>query len=60
MKVRLTGPAQKDYQQLEPKLRKQVIKQLDFLTNDLRHSSLNAKQYPELGEDIWQGRVNRD
>jgi mRNA-degrading endonuclease RelE of RelBE toxin-antitoxin system len=60
MKVRLTGPARKDYQQLDPKPRKQVIKQLDFLKNDLRHPSLNAKKYPELGEEIWQGRVNQD
>ena len=60
MNIRITGPAQKDYRKLEPALQKRFKKQLDFLRENLRHPSLNAKKYPEGGEGVWQGRVNLD
>ena len=42
-----------------PAVKKAFFKQLRFLADDLRHSSLQAKKYDESG-DIWQARVNRD
>ncbi len=59
MNVRFTDPAKKDYRKLEPGLQKRLIKQLGFLRENLRHPSLNAKKYPEGGEGVWQGRVDR-
>jgi mRNA-degrading endonuclease RelE of RelBE toxin-antitoxin system len=41
------------------RLRAQVDKQLDFLSQNLRHPSIQAKKYGGTG-DVWQGRVNRD
>jgi mRNA-degrading endonuclease RelE of RelBE toxin-antitoxin system len=60
VKIRLTGPARKDFKALQPNLRRQLEKQFRFLLEDLRHPSLQAKKYPEGGEGVWQGRVNRD
>jgi hypothetical protein len=36
-----------------------VDKQLDFLRQNLRHPSIQAKKYGGT-DDVWQGRVNRD
>lgn len=60
MKIDFTPRARKDYQALPARVRKQAKKQLDLLLQDLRYPSLNAKKYPEAGEGMWQGRVNRD
>lgn len=60
MKIRLTGPARKDFRALEARLQKQVEKQFRLLRQDLRYPSLNAKKYQQAGEGVWQARVNRD
>lgn len=49
----------KDYASLPVDLKKKVKKQFRFLTQDLRHPSINAKKYPEGGDGVWQGRVDR-
>jgi mRNA-degrading endonuclease RelE of RelBE toxin-antitoxin system len=58
MQLRFTERADKDYADLPVAVRKVFAKQLGFLLNDLRHSSLRAKKYDEAN-DIWQARVNR-
>ena len=60
MNVRLARRAAKDFEALPEPLQRRVDKQFDFLAADLRHPSLNAKKYPEAGEGIWQGRINRN
>ena len=59
MTIQVTGPAKKDFKKLDSTLQKKVLKQFAFLKEDLRHPSLNAKKFPERGEDVWQGRVDR-
>jgi plasmid maintenance system killer protein len=39
-------------------VRKAFFKQIQLLTENLRHPSLHAKKYDEA-KDIWQARVNR-
>lgn len=58
MKIRLTEPAQAQYEDLPAVLQARVDKQFDLLINSLRHPSIRAKKYDE-SRDIWQGRVNR-
>ena len=58
MRIELTRRAGKDYRTLSRQLQRQVDKQFDLLTGNLRHPSLDAKKYG--GTDIWQGLVNRD
>lgn len=58
MKIRITEPAQEQYDDLPEALQARVDKQLDLLLASLRHPSLRAKKYDEK-RDIWQGRVNR-
>ena len=59
MRVRFSRLADKQYAGLPSRLRAQVDKQLDFLSQNLRHPSIQAKKYGGTG-DVWQGRVNRD
>ena len=59
MQVRFSRLADKQYASLPRRLRTQVEKQLDYLSQNLRHPSIQAKQYGGAG-DVWQGRVNRD
>ena len=59
MRIELTRRADKEYGKLSAQLQRQVDKQFDFLLENLRHPSLNAKKYGGT-DDIWQGRVNRD
>jgi len=59
MRIELTRRADRDYRGLPKSLQKQVDKQFGFLTNNLRHPSLDAKKYGGT-DDVWQGRVNRD
>jgi len=39
-------------------VQKAVLKQIEFLAQDLRHPSLRAKKFDE-SKDLWQARVNR-
>jgi mRNA-degrading endonuclease RelE of RelBE toxin-antitoxin system len=59
MNIRFTARARRDLDNLSPQLKMQLAKQLDLLTANLRHPSIQAKKYDEAN-DIWQGRVNRD
>ena len=59
MRIELTRRADKDYGNLPQRLRRQVDKQFDFLRENMRHPSLDAKKYGGT-DDLWQGRVNRD
>jgi mRNA-degrading endonuclease RelE of RelBE toxin-antitoxin system len=59
MLIRLSRQADKQYASLPSRLRTQVDKQLDFLSQNLRHPSIQAKKYGGA-DDVWQGRVNRD
>ena len=59
MRIELTRRADKEYGKLSVQLQRQVDKQFDFLLENLRHPSLDAKKYGGT-DDIWQGRVNRD
>ncbi|MFN7932435.1 MAG: hypothetical protein U0R19_03860 [Bryobacteraceae bacterium] len=40
-------------------IQKAFIKQLNFLTRDLKHPGLHAKKYDE-SRGVWQARVNDD
>ena len=59
MNVQLIASAAKDFEELSPRLRKTILKQLELLCQDLRHPSIRAKKYDE-SKDVWRGRVNRD
>jgi mRNA-degrading endonuclease RelE of RelBE toxin-antitoxin system len=59
MRVKLTRRADKDYQRLPSQLQRQMDKQFAYLSENLRHPSLDAKKHGGV-DDIWQGRVNRD
>jgi mRNA-degrading endonuclease RelE of RelBE toxin-antitoxin system len=59
VRIELTRRADKDYRGLSRQLRRQVDKQFEYLTENLRHPSLDAKKYGGI-DDVWQGRVNRD
>jgi mRNA-degrading endonuclease RelE of RelBE toxin-antitoxin system len=58
MLIRLSRQADRQYASLPWRLRTQVDKQLDFLSQNLRHPSIQAKKYGGT-DDVWQGRVNR-
>ena len=59
MRLVLSPRAAKQYQELDRKLQALVDKQLNFLLDNLRHSSLKANKYDDE-RAIWQGSVNRD
>ena len=59
MRIELSRRANKDYDRLSRQLQRQVDKQLDLLSENLRHPSLDAKKYGGT-DNVWQGRVNRD
>jgi mRNA-degrading endonuclease RelE of RelBE toxin-antitoxin system len=59
MNIEITARAQRDYAGLSSTLQSRVRKQITLLQSNLRHPSLQAKKYDD-GNDIWQGRVNRD
>ena len=59
MRVELSRRAARDLDGLSSRLQATVGKQLGLLAADIRHPSLQAKKYDE-GNDIWQGRVNRN
>jgi mRNA-degrading endonuclease RelE of RelBE toxin-antitoxin system len=58
MKIRITEPADEDYDTLPPKIQIRIDKQLDLLAQNLRHPSIKAKKYNE-SQDLWQGRINK-
>jgi mRNA-degrading endonuclease RelE of RelBE toxin-antitoxin system len=59
VKYRLNRKAVRDFELLSPALQQRVKKQLDFLCQNLRHPSLQAKKYNEA-EDLRQARVARN
>ena len=58
MKIAFTAKADRDYEGLPVKIQQQADKQLDLLSQNLRHPSLKAKKYDE-SQDLWQGRINK-
>ncbi len=59
MNNRFSARARRDFADLSPDLKARARKQLDLLSGNLRHPSIQAKKYHE-SNDVWQGRVNRD
>lgn len=59
MRVELSRRADRDLDDLSPRLQATVGKQLALLAENIRHPSIQAKKYDE-GNDLWQGRVNRN
>ena len=59
MNIRFAARARRDFDDLSPDLKARARKQLDLLSGNLRHPSIQAKKYDE-SNDVWQGRVNRD
>lgn len=59
MRVELSRRAARDLDGLSSRLQGTVGKQLALLAENIRHRSIQAKKYDE-GNDIWQGRVNRN
>lgn len=58
MQVRLADKAVKQYQALPKTLQKKADKQFNYLTEDIRHSSLDIKKYKGT-DDLWQGRIDK-
>jgi mRNA-degrading endonuclease RelE of RelBE toxin-antitoxin system len=59
MNIRLTARARQDFSALPRHLKTRARKQFDFLQENLRHPSIQAKKY-DASADVCQGRVNRD
>jgi mRNA-degrading endonuclease RelE of RelBE toxin-antitoxin system len=57
--IRFSARAKQDFADLPRHLKTRVSKQLELLSENLRHPSIQAKKYDERN-DVWQGRVNRD
>jgi mRNA-degrading endonuclease RelE of RelBE toxin-antitoxin system len=57
--IRFSARARRDFADLTANLKTRTRKQLDLLSGNLRHPSIQAKKYDE-SNDVWQGRVNRD
>ena len=59
MNIQLTPRALATLAAAPMEVQKAFIKQLSFLTRDLRHPGLHAKKYDET-KDRWQARINND
>lgn len=59
MKFLFSKKAQRDYENLTKASQKTADKQFNFLLQNLRHPSLQAKKYDEA-KDIWQARISKD
>jgi len=57
--IRFSARARRDFADLPAHLKARARKQLDLLSGNLRHPSIQAKKYDE-SNDVWQGRINRD
>lgn len=58
MKGVLTKTAEKQLLKLPKKTQVLFDKQIDFLLEDFRHSSLNSKKYDEK-INLWQARIDK-
>ncbi|MFY9493157.1 MAG: hypothetical protein WAP55_01625 [Minisyncoccia bacterium] len=58
MKVFYTERFRRSYKEVPIEVRQAFDKQVLFLLQNIRHSSLKAKKYGVSG-DVWQARVNR-
>jgi plasmid maintenance system killer protein len=58
MKWQHSDRSKKDYDSLQPNVRKAFDKQARLLAANLLHPSLHAKKYDEA-QDLWQARVNK-
>ncbi|MDO8407740.1 MAG: hypothetical protein Q7S95_00685 [bacterium] len=56
MKYVTTARFDRAFVEFPDEVRKAFRKQIAFLLQDIRHPSLRAKKYDEIG-DIWQARV---
>jgi mRNA interferase RelE/StbE len=57
--IRFSARARRDFADLPRHLKTRARKQLQLLSENLRHPSIQAKKYDERN-DVWQGRINRD
>ena len=58
MKIRLADKAIKQYQELAKDLQKKTDKQFAYLSENIRHPSLNIKKYQGF-DNVWQGRIDK-
>ena len=58
MKIDYLPSALKALEEAPADVRKAFFKQVSFLAQDLRYSSLRAKKYDEA-HDLWQARINK-
>lgn len=59
MRVRLTDKALKEFSVLPVLVKKKARKQFGYLSEDLRHPSLQSKKY-KGATDVWQGRIDKN
>lgn len=57
MNVRYTARFERQYGALSEPLKAKVDKQIELLTENIRHPSLRAKKYDEA-RAIWQARID--
>ncbi|MBI3273617.1 MAG: type II toxin-antitoxin system RelE/ParE family toxin [Candidatus Colwellbacteria bacterium] len=59
MKIQFASQFERSYAKIPSSIKKAFDRKLVLLLKNIRHPSLRAKKYDEIG-DIWQARVNRD
>lgn len=59
MKAVFTEPFLENFKKMPDIIKRKFEKQLDFLLQDIRYSSLRAKKYDE-SRNIWQARVDEN
>ena len=58
MRISFTDKAIKQYGRLPKNLQNKADKQFDYLISDIRHPSLDIKNYQGF-DDLWQGRIDK-
>jgi mRNA-degrading endonuclease RelE of RelBE toxin-antitoxin system len=58
MRVIYSDRFRRSYESVPPHIQRAFERRLEFLFQNLRHPSLQAKKYDEA-RDIWQARVTR-
>lgn len=59
MKIRLTDKAIKQYRSLSTAVKSKADKQFEYLIEDIRHPSIQAKKYQGI-DGVWQGRIDKN
>ena len=58
MQIGQTKNFEKQFRKLPSDIRKKIIKQIEFITQDFFHPSLNTKRHG-FGEDWWEFRIDK-